>query len=119
MILDTVVIVLTGLIAGLASWMAIGLLRQEPQRVEAMREVGFLSPAWPTIFGTVLLIAVVALVVGWWFKPLGIAGMVTIKALYLIVLIAYRRARQRREKDLATAAMTAHSIAALVLLAAW
>lgn len=117
--LESVVIVLTATIASGGIWMAIGLLRREPGRIENLRQIGLTAPAWPVALGVGLLLAVAALLVGWWITPLGIIAIVAIKASYVAMLIGYRRADVSRERDLVTVAMTAHSVAALGLLLAW
>jgi len=116
--LDFVVVALTGSIAAAAGWMSLGLLRKEPARVNQMRAVGFTSPAMPAAFGLSLATAAVCLVVGWWIKPVGIVGIVGIKLLYLSMMIAYRRAGQKRDRDQAAVLMTSHSLVALGLIIA-
>lgn len=117
--LEAITIGLTGLIAALATWMAFGLLSGQDWRVQNLASIGLTSPRWATSLGIVLLAAVAALVVGWWEKPIGIAGIVTIKIAYVLMLLGYRRARISRRKDMATLAMTAHSLTSVALILSW
>ncbi len=112
--LDAIIVVLTGSIGIAATWMAIGLLRRQPDRVDGLSAIGFRSPWWPTVFGLVLLVSVAGLIIGWWQAPIGIIAIVAIKVLYSIVLVAYRRADRSRDRDQVTVLMTTHSLAALL-----
>ena len=117
--IETILIGLTAIIALAATWMAVGLLRAEPWRVENLKAVGLQSTVWASALGTVLLVAAIALAAGWWLTWLGIAAIVTIKLLYLLMLVAYRRANRHRRHDVATIAMTGHSLAAVALVVGW
>ncbi len=117
--LDAITIGLTGLIAVLATWMAIGLLRRTEWRLQNLASIGFSAPWWATIFGVALLTAVAALLIGWWVMPIGFAGIATIKIAYVLMLIGYRRAGLSRQGDPATLAMTAHSAASVALILSW
>ncbi|MEM7339080.1 MAG: hypothetical protein AAF467_10560 [Actinomycetota bacterium] len=117
--IDTILIVLTTAIAGFATWMAIGLLRRQTWRIENLRAVGLQSSFWAPTLGTILLIATIALVAGWWITWLGIAAIIIIKGLYILMLVAYRRANRQRVHDVATYAMTGHSFAAIALAVGW
>lgn len=117
MILDVIIVVLTGGIAIAATWMAAGLLRGQPDRVADLAAVGFRSPVWSIAFGLAILASVAGLIIGWWIAPIGIAAIVAIKVLYVLVLVAYRRAHKTRRRDHVTTLMSAHSLAALVSVA--
>ena len=119
MILNTVIVSLTGLIAVLATWTAIGLLRKEAPRVDNLARIGLRSPVWPIATGLGLLAAVAALIVGWWITAIGIAAIVAIKLAYFAMLTGYHRADQSRDRDIVNIAMTAHSVAAIALIVAW
>ncbi|MGH1491340.1 MAG: hypothetical protein ACRBK7_18400 [Acidimicrobiales bacterium] len=110
---------MTGLIAVLATWMAAGLLARQGWRLESLASIGLSSPRWPTALGAVLLVAVAALVVGWWVRPIGVAGIIVIKLSYLLMLVGYRRAGISRRKDAVNLAMTAHSLLSIALIIAW
>ncbi|MEM7094283.1 MAG: hypothetical protein AAF567_14870 [Actinomycetota bacterium] len=117
--IDIVLVALTTVIAAAAVWMAVGLLRRERWRVDNLRAIGLVSSLWPTAIGGLLLVAVVGLVVGWWITAIGIAAIVVIKAAYVLMLVAYRRAGRDRKHDVASVALSAHSIAALALILGW
>lgn len=110
---------LTGLIAILATWMAAGLLARQDWRLENLASVGLTSPRSATIFGVAILIAVAALVAGWWNRPIGIAGIIVLKLGYTLMLVGYRRAGASRRRDAATMAMSAHSVATVAVLLSW
>ncbi|MDW3179907.1 MAG: hypothetical protein R8J94_21125 [Acidimicrobiia bacterium] len=116
MILDMSVVVLTSAIAIAAVWMAIGLLTRQPDRVDDLVSVGLTALAWPTVLGAILMSAVAALIIGWWFQVVGIIAIVVIKILYAVTLVAYRRSGKRRDRDVATVLMSAHSLVALAAI---
>lgn len=117
--LDAITIGVTGVIAGLATWMAVGLLVRRQWRLDDLASIGFASPRWATFFGVTLLVAVAALIVGWRMKPIGIAAIVSIKVAYILMLIGYRRAQTPRRRDAATLAMALHSAVAVAVILAW
>lgn len=117
--LEIVVVVLTASIAVLAVLMARSLLLGDPARVAELASIGFDSPAVAPTLGVVLLAAVAGLLAGWWITPLGIVSIVAIKVLYFIVVIAYKRSGQPRRPHVAHAALSAHSVASIVLIVAW
>ena len=117
--LDGIVVGLTGLIAILALWMSAGLLTRQAWRLENLASIGFISPRWASAFGMSLLASVAALIAGWWVRPVGIAGIIVVKVFYVLMLIGYRRAGLSRQRDAVNVAMTAHSVASLVVILSW
>ena len=114
MILNAIIVTLTGLIAVAAIWMAIGLLRRRPDRIDKLAAIGLHSTRWSTGLGLALVAAVVGLILGWWIAPIGVASIVTIKLGYFAALVAYRRKAKARDRDHVTLLMSAHSLAAVI-----
>lgn len=95
-------------------WMAIGLLRRRPDRIDKLAIIGLQSSWWSTGLGLALVVSVVGLIIGWWIEPIGIASIVSIKLSYFAALIAYRRKGKARDRDHVTLLMSAHSLAAVI-----
>ena len=116
--LEALTIALTAALAMVVLRMAYGLFTREPWRIERLSLIGLTHSAWPSVLGGICVTAVAAIVVGRWYTPIAIAGLIAVKLLYVSMLAGYKRAGERRAHDAMTVTSLTHSAVTLVALIA-